>query len=47
MTAAAMPTANEIAPIATAQVASRIARPPIPVAIKAMMMASGISRSGR
>src|SRR5947207_11413596 len=42
-----MPAANETAPIATAKVARRVARPPIPAAIRASTIASGISRSGR
>src|SRR5215212_10557741 len=42
-----MPSANASAPIATAHVARRVARPPIPVATRARTNATGMSRSGR
>ena len=46
-TATAMPTAKETAPTATATVARRSLRPPIPIAISARRIPNGMSRSGR
>ena len=47
ITATASPIAKQAAPIATAYVASRSLRPPIPAAISESRIANGISRSGR
>ena len=47
ITATASPIAKQRAPIATAYVASRSLRPPIPAAISESRIANGISRSGR
>ena len=47
ITATAIPTAKQAAPIETAYVARRSFRPPIPTAISAIKIANGTSRSGR
>ena len=47
ITATASPIAKQAAAIATAYVASRSFRPPIPTAISEIRIAKGMSRSGR
>ena len=47
ITATASPIAKQAAPVATAYVASRSLRPPIPTAISESRIAKGISRRGR
>ena len=47
ITATASPIAKQAAPVATAYVARRVLRPPIPTAISESRIANGMSRSGR